>query len=141
MNKQDKPSSPAPVHRLVGPHLRLRWEKSDRADCDWLCHYELVIPFDEHDIRREVYDKNGEFVAEKFCNVISMGSTTRRKSSEPPCNGNIFDAPFRDYAHAKWDAMKLGNLPIYVIAPDGRAFLRPNAKITGPDEPAQEKQK
>jgi hypothetical protein len=74
-----------PVSRLVGPHLRLRWEKSDRPDCDWLCHYELVIPYDEHDIRREVYDKDGELIAECFCNVVSMGKPTKRTSTKAPC--------------------------------------------------------
>lgn len=123
----------------TGPHLRLRWEKTDQPEFNWLCYYELVIPFDEHDIRREVYDKNGELVAERFCNVISMGSPTRRRSTTPPCCGNVFDAPFRDYAHAEWDAKKLGNLPVYVIAPDGRAFLRPNVRDhrAGQDQPEQ----
>lgn len=121
-------TSPAPLHRVVGPHLRLRWEKAERTDCDWLCHYELVIPFDEHDIRREVYDKDGELIAERFCNVVSMGSPTKLTSTKAPCCYDDWYAPFRDGAHAMWDAAKLGNLPVYVIAPDGRAFLRPNPK-------------
>ena len=126
-----------PVRRVVGPHLRLRWEKSDRTDCDWLCHYELVIPLDKHDIRREVYDENGEMVAERFCNVVSMGPPCKRTAKQDPCSDpSIWDAPFRDGVHAKWDSAKLGGLPIYVIAPDGRAFLRPNPSDQRADQGA-----
>lgn len=111
-------------YNIVEPHLRLRWEKTERADY-WLCYYELVIPLDKADIRREVY-KDGKLIAERVCNVVSMGSPTKRTSTRVPCCYGDWDAPFRDGAHAMWDAAKLGNLPVYVIAPDGRAFLRPN---------------
>lgn len=130
-------TSPAPLHQVVGPHLRLRWEKANLTDCDWLCHYELVIPLKEHDIRREVYDKKGELIAERFCNVIAMGSPTKRTSNKAPCCDEDWDAPFRDGAHAAWDAKHLGGLPVYVIATDGRAFLRPNTILGGPTRDEQ----
>jgi hypothetical protein len=127
MNKENYNPAEAPVHQIVGPHLLLRWEKDDQNGINWLCHYELVIPFREHDIRREVYDKNGEQIGQRSANVIPMGSPTRRTGRKPCLNG-MYDAPLRDGVHAQWDSAKLGGLPIYVMDPDGKVYLRPNAQ-------------
>jgi hypothetical protein len=133
--------NPAPVHRLVGTHLRLRWEKSDQPDCDWLCHYELVMPFDEYDIRSEVYNNKRELVAKLLCNVIPMGKPTKRTSKRVPCHDHDYDAPFRDGSHASWDSARLGNIPVCVMAPDGRVYMRPNVRDhrAGQDQPGESK--
>jgi hypothetical protein len=61
--------------------------------------------------------------------VIPMKTPSFRNSSShyPPCTSGdggqrYADTPFRDGAHAKWDAIQLGDPPIFVIAPDGMAF-------------------
>jgi hypothetical protein len=65
----------------------------------------------EHDIRND--EKQG-------FGVIELGSTSVG-GGRLPWDGELSHAtPFRDGAHAHWDAKQFGNLPIYVVAPDGR---------------------
>lgn len=104
---------------LSAPRLQLRWTKNEKTqdkDCDWLCHYELVLPVHEHDIR---YDGGGHL-------VIPMSAPTKRWGMTPPCihtDGSYFcDAPRRDGAHALWDSAVLNNLPVYIITVDGIAM-------------------
>lgn len=128
-----------PVHRRVGPlpapRLQLRWAEAEPNErgFQWACHYELVLPLGEHDIRREVYDEYGEQTGEVSELVAALKPPTLRDGGGYPCEAQdgtrYFDPPFRDGAHAQWDAAVLGGLPIYVIAPDGEAFKRPNSRI------------
>jgi hypothetical protein len=121
------------------PRLQLRWEDGlaerdiffGKGEPVWLCHYELVLPLREHDCRREVW-KDGEEVGSVEELVVAMKSPTLRgKNGTTPCIGShdsgklYFDSPFRDGAHAKWDAPLLGGLPIYCVAPDGRFVEQP----------------
>lgn len=120
------------------PRLQMRWvhrSEPHDLDCDgersWECHYELVLPLREFDIRREVYE-GGEQVGERENLVVPLkGPTIRGSNGNVPCidrqGQHYYDAPIRDGAHAVWDGEVLGNLPIYVIAPDGT----PLAKATG----------
>lgn len=119
---------------LPAPRLQLRWAKNnDRtgsyADCSWACHYELVLPLREGDIRRDQYDEAGEVVGEISELVVPIKGPTGRQSAGTPTvapdGSRYYDTPFRDGAHAKFDAEVLGNPPIYVIGPDGVAFLEP----------------
>lgn len=101
-------------------HLRLRWTLGEN---EYVCHYELVMALDKDDIRREVY-KNGEDTGKRRIQKVVKLDFTCRGSGRDPCvmwpEPHLFyDPPFRDGAHAKWDAVKLGNLPIYVVALDG----------------------
>lgn len=121
------------VRRLPAPRLQLRWARNPDASCrfGWLCHYELVLPLGEHDIRREVYDDDGELSGKVEELVVAMKEPTRRDADCVPCTAmrgeRYADSPYRDGAHAKWDATALGNLPVFVIAPDGEAFVeQPN---------------
>ncbi|NTF23535.1 hypothetical protein G6L37_34760 [Agrobacterium rubi] len=115
---------------MNGARLQFRWEADEKQaqefGCrEWICKYELSIPLDEHDVRRE--NENGKKVRDRH--VVELGST-RRQSSHEPCmaeNGDYhFDVPFRDGAHAAWDAPKLGNLPIICIAVDGTIIPDPH---------------
>lgn len=117
----------------MSAYLQLRWEKNDGKHgwdhCNgWLCHYELVLPLREHDIRRE--DENLCQVRDKVT-VALKGPSLRYGDSVPCTDRNSdapeFDTPYRDGVHATWDGEALGGLPIYVIAPDG-------TKIPEPDE-------
>jgi len=124
------------MSRLPAPRIQLRWAENDGkhgysvSEYKWLCHYELVIPLDEFDIRREVHGPRGG-IKKRTELVMAVKEPSARSSSSgyPPCTGGdgkirYYDAPFRDGPHALWDAKHLGNPPIYVIAPDGMAFER-----------------
>jgi hypothetical protein len=110
---------------MKSPRLQLRWAPSEHAGWEWQCHYELVLPLTEGDIRREADD--GKQITEL---VVAMKEPSLRDSGggATPCtdrsSGERYcDPPFRDGAHAIWDAKLLGKLPVYVIAPDGKSFL------------------
>ena len=128
---QEAPAAP----QIVAPRLQMRWvreegpsEFSFTTENDWLCHYELVLPLREFDIRPEVY-VDGEQVDEVSELVIPIKGPTRRGSNgTDPCSWEGFDAPYRDGVHAGWDSDVLGDLPIFVIAPDGRAHPEPYEK-------------
>ena len=118
------------TNKLPTPRLQLRWEKSEHPGYRWQCHYELVILLDAYDVRREIY-KNGRELKKKLPRelAIPMKPPSLRGSSShyPPCTScdgkqRYADTPFRDGAHAQWDAIQLGAPPIFVIAPDGVAF-------------------
>jgi len=110
---------------LPTPRLQHRWEADAEDGSAWLCHYELILPLAEFDVRREVVFDDDEEV-ELTCLTVPMGTPTRRTLSGIPCidpNGvYFFDAPFRARAHAIRDAQVLGGLPVYCIAHDGTAL-------------------
>lgn len=118
---------------LPAPRLQLRWEPDNGqrrrfSDEDWLCHYELVLPLGEYDIRREIYDDDGEQIGERSELILAVKPPTIRGGpGRPPCtnpDGSLYaDEPFRDGVHAQWDARVLGGWPVYVIAPDGTGLL------------------
>lgn len=118
--------------KLPAPRIQLRWAKNDgpkKHEYRWLCHYELVLPLDKYDIRADIYGKGDIPLKKKRKElVVAMKEPSLRGSSNTPCTAmdgtRYFDAPFRDGAHAHWDAKLIGNPPIYVIAPDGMAFKR-----------------
>lgn len=115
--------------KLPAPRIQLRWAESTEPGWAWMCHYELVLPLGEHDVRREVYDKRGNLKKKERTELVAALKEPSLRSSSgmlPPCSAQngarYYDAPYRDGAHAKWDAKLLGGLPIYCIAPDGMAF-------------------
>ncbi len=113
------------------PRLQLRWAKDEDYQLgNWLCHYELVLPLQDGDVRREVYNDDREITGHINEFVVPIVKPTRRTSSATPCtsywDGSRFrDTPMRDGKHAEWDAAALGGLPVYVIAPDGMVFPAP----------------
>lgn len=119
------------TNELPAPRLQLRWAASERdSRYQWECHYELVLPLGEYDIRREQYDESGDPLPDISELVVAMKEPSLRGSIATPCTvlatgKRIYDDPYRDGSHALWDSKLLGNLPIFVIAPDGMAFARP----------------
>lgn len=117
--------------RLPTPRLQLRWATNPSADSlhEYLCHYELVIPLREHDIRREVYDEDGMQTGETAEMVIRIHGPTKRDANHRPCcdmlGRRFYDEPYRDGMHAKWDSEALGGIPIFVIDLDGNAIPKP----------------
>lgn len=116
--------------KLPAPRLQLRWEAFDgRPGYQWQCHYELVIPLGKYDIRAEQAGPRGGKRPNRTELVLAIKEPSIRGSDGVPCTAQdgtrYYDAPYRDGAHAKWDAKVLGNPPIYVIAPDGMAFQKP----------------
>lgn len=113
---------------LPTPRLELRWYPSDEPhykNDKWYerrCEYLLVLPLKEHDIRREDEDGNSIYTE----NFILINETIVRGGKGSPINGNLsIDTPYRDSAHAKWDAASLNNLPIYAVC-EGKAYLVEN---------------
>jgi hypothetical protein len=84
----------------------------------------------EYDIRRESYDEDGNELEKVSELVVPIKPPSLRGSDATPCTAQdgsrYYDTPYRDGAHALWDAKVLGNPPIFVIAPDGTAFARPS---------------
>lgn len=119
---------PGAEARLPVPRLQLRWLKSDDARYQWMCHYELVMPLREHDIRREVYDDEGMQTGEVDELVVPLKEPSCRSGGGTPCRtpdgASYYDAPYRDGAHARWDSEALGGLPVYVIDLQGVAHLK-----------------
>lgn len=129
---------------LPAPRLQLRWEKRvepgrETFGCaEWLCHYELVLPLQAFDIRREIYDDDGMLTGERDELVLAIKGPTLRTCSDLviPCvdrftGKHYVDTPYRDGAHAELDAKILGNLPIFVIAPDGTAIAKATSQEGG----------
>lgn len=119
------------ISDLPAPRLQLRWAESEenKRGWRWACHYELVMPLGEHDIRREIYDDEGEIVEEVNQFIVAMKEPSIRGGAATPTvaqdGTRFYDDPFRDGSHAMWDAKLLGGLPVYVIGLDGMAFARP----------------
>lgn len=99
---------------LPVPRLQLRWESAGDGMWERVCHYELVFALQEHDCRNDA--KTG------FA-VVQLGRTRQGGGDPDWSEGLERRTPFRDGAHAKWDAAQFGGLPVYVIAPDGRHAL------------------
>ena len=122
----------ADAKKLPAPRLQLRWAPSNLTrEYQWECHYELVLPLNAGDIRGEQEGPRGGRRPNLKELVVPMKPPSLRGSSNtnPPCTAQdgtrFYDSPYRDGAHAYWDAKQLGNPPIFVIAPDGEAFERP----------------
>lgn len=103
------------------PRLELRWRKDPKDDNErqrledssmnetWFCDYGLVVPLQENDVRAT------PGIDEKRDSIFYTFSTTMVSGGDP-WPGQL---PYRDGAHAKWDAAALNNLPIWVLTPDG----------------------
>lgn len=103
------------------PRLEMRWRKDPKDDNEreklrnsflpetWFCDYGLVMPLNEHDIRRTPE------IGVTRDTIFHLFSTTMVSGGDP-WPGQV---PYRDGAHAKWDAQALNNLPIWVLTPDG----------------------
>lgn len=106
---------------LPAPRLQFRWISGEREGYEWTCVYELILPLREFDIRRE---RAGGLLSDELS--VEISRTHRVCSSIPN------DPPFRDGAHARWDAAALGgNLPIITLDPEGRPFVETRIVETG----------
>lgn len=120
--------------KLRAPRLQLRWERATQSDeWDWFCHYELVLPLRKHDIRREVYNEDGDVTHEIDELVVPIKRPSGRGSSIAPCSDRdgrrFYDAPYRDGAHAEWDSKALGGLPVFCISPLNEVFKKPEENL------------
>lgn len=104
-NGMKKGRSGAPL-----PRLQFRWAMDPNRSYSWLCYYEFCWELKAEDIRNEW--GHGEARAILGC--------TRVGSDDPPWRRSLETAtPFRDGAHAKWDAPAFGGPPVYVVDPHG----------------------
>ncbi|MET3481566.1 hypothetical protein [Methylobacterium sp. 1973] len=106
---------------LPAPRLQLRWEQL--SDWSAVCHYEMVFPLAQHDVRNDPGSNHG---------VVELGRTNvngERRNWETCDLANA--VPYRDGVHMDIDAAVFGGMPAYVIAPDGRsALVTPNENAT-----------
>jgi hypothetical protein len=117
-----------PESDMPAPRLELRWEDRSGLERGYTCAcvYSLVLRLDEYDIRAERVDDDGESLPKvrelraELGTTLSDGLAAKRYCPGP----DTVDEPFRDGAHAQWDADQLGNPPIYAVAA-GRAMLVP----------------
>lgn len=108
---------------LPVPRLQLRWEHADDGMYERVCHYELVFALQEYDCRNDAKTGFG---------VVQLGRTNQG-GAEPKWGEELGRCtPFRDGAHALWDAAHFGGLPVFVIAPDGQHAPMVNNKNPAP---------
>lgn len=86
------------------PRLQLTWQKSDEAN-EWFCHYELLVPAPNWDIRNE---------AERGYIPIPINTTKVGTSRTPAQPDGKLSTPFRDGVHVANDAAAL-KLRAYVV--------------------------
>ena len=104
------------ILQLPLPRLQFRWEKDGDTWESRICHYELILPLREHDIRRErEYDDNGNLIKELPYLTIPISSTKVSGGiHKEHMTINKHSTPFRDGAHAIWDNEVL-KMPIWIV--------------------------
>ena len=102
---------------LPTPRLQFRWAfNEDPEGLEYRCWYELIFLIRDADCRGEIG------IPYEAC--VTLGATNVGGQEEPWKRGLSTATPFRDGAHATWDSEQFGGLPIWIIAPDGRAKER-----------------
>lgn len=89
------------------------------------CMYWLVLELKPEDIRAEGEDGTLGVSRERY---IPMGETQSSGSDRRPVWDGKVSTPFRDGAHARWDAISLGlpDLPIYARCGDDVTLIEKN---------------
>lgn len=111
--------------KLPAPRLELRWTEDTTPDGFGekarLCHYNLVLPLDKHDIRRESENAMGGELR------IEISVTKVTSYGQEQDHGAELPTPFRDSAHAAWDSKALGGLSVYVVYGDKAQLYKRDA--------------
>lgn len=103
---------------MPAPRFELRWHKTGDTWEKRECHYNIVLPLQEYDLRRE--NRDGDQVRD----VMTIRFSTTKVNGDPfpfDPNGCHIEKPYRDYAHAKWDSESL-KVPVYAVY-EGYAML------------------
>jgi len=103
--QQRKLASTIPESEMPCPRLELRWVKTDH---DLRCDYNIVIPIDSNDIRRDAAVRFGSEL--RFC----TGWTTSSSDRSPLLSNGVIDVPYRDGKHAAWDSYRI-NFPAFTV--------------------------
>lgn len=120
-----------PEEKMPAPRLELRWrdieKQTDQNTVE--CVYSLVLSLGPHDIRAEREREDGEPLPNVMELSVQLGRTLSNNNAKRRYDSmrDEVQTPYRDGAHAQWDAEQLGGLPIYAVA-DGRAWLVPRNK-------------
>ena len=124
--------STIPESEMRAPRLELRWEDIDGGvttetgfyTCR--CVYSLVLALGKYDIRAEREDDDGEPLPNLTEYKVTLGNThsTGEAGRHYDAKNDAVSPPFRDGAHARWDSIQLGQLPVYAVSA-GRAQRLP----------------
>ena len=95
------------METLPLPRLQLTWTRTGKG-C-WECSYDLFIPIGENDCRGESDGGGPGYTTAHFNTTEASGG-----GASPVCPGGSLRSPYRDGAHIKWDAKRLG-LPAFVV--------------------------
>jgi len=128
MNVNIKPRKWKNTKGLPLPRLELFWEKENENDPNWLkknCYYGLVLPIRATDIRQDEEESGTLWVSIGATSVTGGASEHQSPDSESygrpvrltKDNKYVVNCPFRDGAHASWDASVL-KLPVWVVCED-----------------------
>lgn len=121
---------------MPAPRLQFRWKLAksgavltgDRKE--WALHYEIVLQLRTGDARRNVV-KNGVAVGYRERSTVPLREPVVYTTDKAPGltgDGMIcFDVPMREMAPALVDAEQLGGLPIFMVAPDGKQWIKREA--------------
>jgi hypothetical protein len=103
---------------LPVPRLQIEWE-AGASDREWIVWYELIMPLRSHD-GRKCSSRRANNKGFGWCDGTNMHyhmGRTNIQGGLGPVHLGVIDTPFRDGAHARWDAAVL-KLPVYAVYGD-----------------------
>jgi hypothetical protein len=110
INKKDIPA---------GARLELRWRKDPSSlPGNFICDYLILIPLDEHDIRRSDLNFEDGMIRHSFGQTFDRGPFWSSPVRIERDGEEFVDPPKRDGMHAHWDAVHLGGLPVWATYED-----------------------
>ena len=95
--------------------LQLTWERTTHPYWKWKCWYEMFIPIEKYDIRKDFTKKRRMRFGYRTPGAVTyVLGYTKIGTEGPP---RMPDMPFRDGCHAAWDSTNTG-MPAFVVHND-----------------------
>jgi len=98
------------------PRLQLTWTK--KPENAWTCSYDLLLPVGQGDVRNEAKAGKPGYT------TANISATEIEDWDGPIDETGRLTTPFRDGAHAAWDAHRLG-FPAFVVFGRARRQITP----------------
>lgn len=103
--------------KMPCPRLQLTWFKVGDSWYHKRCTYTIVLPLQEHDIRRDFFDVK---LGREYHALLSSTEVTGGRDIPPDAG----ETPWRDGMHAQWDSFTL-KLPAYAVCENHATKLAP----------------